>query len=220
MWEALKLYGVHPHVINLLDLHTGTEAVVRVDGEVGRSFTVKVEVQQGCVIAPTLFNVFVNHILKEALAQLPPTSNLVSKLLLSRAVDCRQISSLTLWHLAKTEIMVVGRPMTLPTFKLSGKELLVTDGCKYLRSFFADDGSISREMDLRCVCALAAFQYVWASPKLSNNGKCMCIARLFCPFCCTANVDMYGGSDAQARGHSFLLSLPHCWREADGPPQA
>eukprot|EP00955_Chlamydomonas_euryale_P076002 362520-Chlamydomonas_euryale.AAC.9 len=46
---------------------------------------------------------------------------------------------------AKTEIMVVGRPMTLPTFKLSGKELLVTDSFKYLGPFFADDGSTSRD---------------------------------------------------------------------------
>eukprot|EP00955_Chlamydomonas_euryale_P061242 357956-Chlamydomonas_euryale.AAC.2 len=49
---------------------------------------------------------------------------------------------------AKTEIMVVGRPMTLPTFKLSGEELLVTDSFKYLGSFFADDESMSGEMDV------------------------------------------------------------------------
>eukprot|EP00955_Chlamydomonas_euryale_P071823 361207-Chlamydomonas_euryale.AAC.2 len=60
-------------MIKLLeDLHTGTEAVVRVDGEVERSFSVKTGVRQGCVIAPTLFNVFVDHILQEALSQLPP----------------------------------------------------------------------------------------------------------------------------------------------------
>eukprot|EP00955_Chlamydomonas_euryale_P071365 361052-Chlamydomonas_euryale.AAC.1 len=58
---------------------------------------------------------------------------------------------------AKTEIMVVGRIMPLPTFKPSGKELLVTDGSKYLGSFFADDGSMSREMHVRNVCALVAF---------------------------------------------------------------
>eukprot|EP00955_Chlamydomonas_euryale_P038228 351032-Chlamydomonas_euryale.AAC.9 len=46
---------------------------------------------------------------------------------------------------AKTKIMVVGRPMTLPTFKLSGKELLVTDSLNTLGSLFADDGSMSRE---------------------------------------------------------------------------
>eukprot|EP00955_Chlamydomonas_euryale_P090662 364560-Chlamydomonas_euryale.AAC.6 len=56
---------------------------------------------------------------------------------------------------AKTEIRVVGRPMTLPTFKLSGKDLLITDSFKYLGAFVADDGLMSREMDVRSVCALA-----------------------------------------------------------------
>eukprot|EP00955_Chlamydomonas_euryale_P099367 365214-Chlamydomonas_euryale.AAC.2 len=74
----------------------------------------------------------------------------------------------------KTEMMVAGRPMTLPTFKLSGKELLVTDSFKYLGAFFADDGSMSREMDVQNVRALAAFcefQDIWASPKLSSKQK-------------------------------------------------
>eukprot|EP00955_Chlamydomonas_euryale_P084658 363993-Chlamydomonas_euryale.AAC.3 len=68
--------------------------------------------------------------------------------------------------------MVVGRPMTLPMFKLSGKELLVTDSFKYLGSVFADDESTGREMDVRKIRALAAFrqfQDIWASPKLSKN---------------------------------------------------
>eukprot|EP00955_Chlamydomonas_euryale_P082289 363696-Chlamydomonas_euryale.AAC.4 len=73
LWEVLKLSGVHPHAIKMLAyLHTGTEAVVQVGGEVGRSFTVKAGMQQGCVIALMLFNVFVDHILQEALSQLPP----------------------------------------------------------------------------------------------------------------------------------------------------
>eukprot|EP00955_Chlamydomonas_euryale_P001425 16610-Chlamydomonas_euryale.AAC.10 len=72
LWEVLKLYGMHPHVIKLLgDLHTGTEAVEPVDGEVVRSLIVKAGVRHGR-IAPTLFNVFVDHILQEALSQLLP----------------------------------------------------------------------------------------------------------------------------------------------------
>eukprot|EP00955_Chlamydomonas_euryale_P085165 364060-Chlamydomonas_euryale.AAC.8 len=56
------------------------------------------------------------------------------------------------------EIMVCGQPMTLPQrrFKLSGKELMVTGRVAYLGSFFADDGSMSREMDVQYVCVLAA----------------------------------------------------------------
>eukprot|EP00955_Chlamydomonas_euryale_P075572 362362-Chlamydomonas_euryale.AAC.5 len=71
---------------------------------------------------------------------------------------------------AKTQIMVIGRPMALPTCKLSGKELLVADSFKYLGSFFADDGSTSSDMDVRSVRALATFchfQVIWASCKLS-----------------------------------------------------
>eukprot|EP00955_Chlamydomonas_euryale_P072722 361493-Chlamydomonas_euryale.AAC.3 len=73
--------------------------------------------------------------------------------------------------------MIVGRPMTLPTFKLSGKELLVTNSFKFLESFFADVGSMSRGMDVRNVRAVAAFrqfQDIWAIPKLSNQQKWTC----------------------------------------------
>eukprot|EP00955_Chlamydomonas_euryale_P028497 300376-Chlamydomonas_euryale.AAC.1 len=61
---------------------------------------------------------------------------------------------------AKMEIKVVGRLMSLPTLKLSGKEPRVTDSFK--------------GMDVRNVRALAArrqFQDIWASPKLSNQQK-------------------------------------------------
>eukprot|EP00955_Chlamydomonas_euryale_P045056 353051-Chlamydomonas_euryale.AAC.3 len=54
--------------------------------------------------------------------------------------------------------MVVGRPMTLPTFNPYGKELLLPDCFKYTGSFFADDRSMSREMVVRNVRALAAFR--------------------------------------------------------------
>eukprot|EP00955_Chlamydomonas_euryale_P048799 354078-Chlamydomonas_euryale.AAC.5 len=96
--ELAEGYGSPP---DLPPDHTGSEAVVRVDGEVGRSFTVEAAVRQGCVIAPTFFNVFVNHILQAISHSCPPTSNLAFKLLRSQAVHCRHILSLALWHLCR-----------------------------------------------------------------------------------------------------------------------
>jgi len=98
--------------------------------------------------------------------------------------------------------------MPLPTVKLSGKELLATDSFKYLGSFFADDGSMSREMDVRNVRALAAFrqfQDIWASPKLSSKQKMDVYRTFVLPifFVRLRNVDMDAGSDGQARGHSL-----------------
>lgn len=73
LWKILNLYGVHGHIISLLkDLHTGTTATVRLGGKMGRPFAVKAGVRQGCVIAPTLFNVFIDHVLRTALARMPP----------------------------------------------------------------------------------------------------------------------------------------------------
>eukprot|EP00955_Chlamydomonas_euryale_P045597 353185-Chlamydomonas_euryale.AAC.1 len=199
LWEVLKVYGVHLHMIKLLeDLHTGTEKVVQVEGEAGRSFTVKARVQQGCIVALALFNVSVDHILQEALSQLPsdkqcghiachPISRIVALMytddlalladspddlvVLLGKVDAVASKYGLFINAAETEIMVVRRPMTLPTFKLSGKELLVTDSLKYLGSFIADDRSMSREMDVRALAAFCQFQDIWASPKLSNKQK-------------------------------------------------
>jgi hypothetical protein len=72
LWKVLKLYNVHPHIINLLeDLHTDTAAAVRLAGKIGHEFPVSSGVRQGCVIAPTLFNVFIDHIVKKALDMMP-----------------------------------------------------------------------------------------------------------------------------------------------------
>jgi hypothetical protein len=72
LWKVLEIYHVDPHIISLLrDLHTGTTAAVRLGGQVGRAFQVTAGVRQGCVIAPTLFNVFIDFILRKALVEMP-----------------------------------------------------------------------------------------------------------------------------------------------------
>jgi hypothetical protein len=72
LWKVLKLYKVHPHIIDLLeDLHTNTAAAVRLAGKIGDEFPVSSGVRQGCVIAPTLFNVFIDHIVRKALDMMP-----------------------------------------------------------------------------------------------------------------------------------------------------
>ncbi len=68
LWQVLRTYGVPERLISLLqDLHSGTQAVVRLGGRVGRNFSVTSGVRQGCVVALLLFNVFLDFIVKEAL---------------------------------------------------------------------------------------------------------------------------------------------------------
>eukprot|EP00955_Chlamydomonas_euryale_P094987 364904-Chlamydomonas_euryale.AAC.27 len=108
---------------------------------------------------------------------------------------------------AKTEVMVVGRPTTLPTFKLSGNELLVTDNFKYLGSLLADDGSVSRDGYLKrlCICRISSVSRRMGQPQAEQqekNGRVprICVAHFLVRL---QNVDMDRGSDGQDRGHSF-----------------
>jgi hypothetical protein len=72
LWHALALYGVHDKLIRLLqDLHTDNMSRVRLDGQVGTEFKVTSGVRQGCVIAPTLFNVFIDMVVRKALSRMP-----------------------------------------------------------------------------------------------------------------------------------------------------
>jgi len=75
LWRVLRVYGAPPKLVSLLwDLHTGTAALVRLNGRLGAPFAVTAGVRQGCVIAPLLFNVFIDFVARQALARMPPSS--------------------------------------------------------------------------------------------------------------------------------------------------
>ena len=71
-WRVLMVYGVHKKLVELLeDLHTGTQAAVRMGGGLSEWFDVQSGVRQGCVIAPLLFNIYIDFVVKQALARMP-----------------------------------------------------------------------------------------------------------------------------------------------------
>ena len=67
LWQLLRKYGCPEKFTTMIEaLHTGMMANVTVGGEVSESISVKNGVKQGCVLAPTLFSIFLSAMLDEA----------------------------------------------------------------------------------------------------------------------------------------------------------
>ena len=67
LWQLLKKYGCPKKFTTMIEaLHTGMMATVNVGGEVSESFRVTNGVKQGCVLAPTLFSIFLSAMLDNA----------------------------------------------------------------------------------------------------------------------------------------------------------
>ena len=64
LWRILALGGIPPKLVNLISgLDSGTESAVSCDGIITDYFPVDTGVRQGCVLAPTLFNTSMDHVL-------------------------------------------------------------------------------------------------------------------------------------------------------------
>ena len=69
-WGVLKHIGLSGKLQRLIrDLHTGARSSVRAYGETPEPFDVNRGVRQGCILAPALFNHFLDHVLHIALEQ-------------------------------------------------------------------------------------------------------------------------------------------------------
>ena len=67
LWQLLRKYGCPEKFTTMIEaLHTGMMTNVSVGGEVSESFSVTNGVKQGCVLAPTLFSIFLSAMLDEA----------------------------------------------------------------------------------------------------------------------------------------------------------
>ena len=65
--QLLGKYGCQEKFTTMIEaLHTGMMPIVTDGGEVSESFTVTNGVKQGCVLAPTLFSIFLSAMLDEA----------------------------------------------------------------------------------------------------------------------------------------------------------
>ena len=68
LWATMNLYNMNSNLIHVIQrLYEKASSAVFFNGNIGEWFNVNVGVRQGCLLSPTLFNIFLERIMSEAL---------------------------------------------------------------------------------------------------------------------------------------------------------
>ena len=59
MWQMLRVYGVGGKLLKAVQSYIDNRECVRVANDVSEWFSVNVELRQGCVMSPWLFNIYI-----------------------------------------------------------------------------------------------------------------------------------------------------------------
>src|ERR1700744_1407019 len=66
LFEVLSEYGIRGGLEAIKSIYVGSEAAVRIDGEMSEAFEVEEGVRQGCCLSPLLFIIFMDKIIRQA----------------------------------------------------------------------------------------------------------------------------------------------------------
>ncbi len=66
LWKMMIAIGIDPKIVRIIEsLYNDTECAVVIDGQLTQWFAVKIGLRQGCLLSPTLFNIFLEFVMKE-----------------------------------------------------------------------------------------------------------------------------------------------------------
>ena len=72
LWKMMRKIGISTKIVNIVEnLYENTECAVVINGQLTEWFSVEVGVRQGCLLSPTLFNIFLEFVMKELLSLSP-----------------------------------------------------------------------------------------------------------------------------------------------------
>ena len=70
LWATMRRYNIRANLVRTIkQLHDKATCAVQMNGNIGERFGTTVGVRQGCLLSPTLFNIFLERIMSDALEE-------------------------------------------------------------------------------------------------------------------------------------------------------
>ena len=188
LWHVIKNYNMESGLVQMIQaLYNNATSAVLLNNQTGEFFRTTVGVRQGCLLSPTLFNLFLEKIMQETLHDHVTTISIggrpVCNLRFADDINLMDGSSSELQELTtklserasaygmeisttKSKVMVNSVRDASVNITMNGEQLEEVSYFKYLGATLSKDGSCSTEIRTRIATATAAMARltrVWKS---------------------------------------------------------
>ena len=195
LWATMKKYNMGQKLINTIkQLYTKANSAVLVQGTVGDWFHTSVGVRQGCLLSPTLFNIFLERIMTDALEDHQGTVSIggqtVTNLRFADDIDGLAGGEEELASLVnrldttssrygmeisaeKTKLMTNSTTPIERKITVSGQELQTVTQFKYLGAILSEEGSKTEVLarTAQTVATVAKLKPIWRDKNISLQSK-------------------------------------------------
>ena len=195
LWASLKFYNIDQQLITTIEaLYREATSAVYHNGTIGKWFSPTVGTRQGCLLSPTLFNIFLERIMTEALKEHQGTVSIggrpISNLRFADDIDGLAGSEEEMLRLTgalskavkafsmeinadKTKVMTNNPEGFATNIQIDGQVLEAVKSFKYLGAIVSDEGS-KKEVVSRIAQATTMFQKlekIWKDKNISLKSK-------------------------------------------------
>ena len=185
LWTTMRLYNINTNLVNSIQsLCSGAASAVCFNGSTGDWFRTTVGVRQGCLLSPTLLNIFLERIMAEALEDHKSTVSIGGRTI-SGLHFADDMNSLAGWELElanmverldktstacsmqisaeKTKLMTKNTNGISSNIRVNGKKLKTIQSFKCLGAMVTDEGSMTevRSRVGQAMAALTKLMIIW-----------------------------------------------------------
>ena len=191
----MKLYNINANLIKVIEsLYSKATSTVYYNGSVGEWFRTTVGVRQGCLLSPTLFNIFLERIMTDALENHEGSVSIggrtITNLRFADDIDALAGKEDELVNLInhldttstkygmeisaeKTKLMTNNAKGISLDVRIGGQKLETVQSFKYLGSVVTDEGSKQEIMSriAQTIGALTKLKAIWKDKNIALSSK-------------------------------------------------
>jgi hypothetical protein len=195
LWATMRLYNINANLITIIEhLYDKATSAVCFNGNIGDWFRTSVGVRQGCLLSPTLFNIFLERIMYDALEKHEGTVSIGGRALTNlRFADdidglagkeqelASLVESLDKTSAAygmeinaeKTKLMTNNAKGISSDIRVQGTKLETVHSFKYLGAIVTDTGSKTEVLAriAQTAAALTKLKPIWNDKNIALSSK-------------------------------------------------